>query len=175
MRFSRDWDGDTALVIGGGPSVSRLGQDKLIPKCRGRMKVIAVNRAYRLAPWADMLYGADADFWDREGVEGVSERELGKQPGSHSGFHAWRIAIERGASVILLAGIDLRTYEPGQRFHWHEGYGLKMQDTYWQWRHEFSRAASEAKEQGVRTYNLNPASAVRCFPFARLEDWLDEA
>jgi hypothetical protein len=30
---------------------------------RGRARVIAINDAYRLAPWADVLYACDAKFW----------------------------------------------------------------------------------------------------------------
>lgn len=30
---------------------------------RGRAKVIVVNASYKLAPWADILYAADHNFW----------------------------------------------------------------------------------------------------------------
>ncbi|HUU83311.1 MAG TPA: hypothetical protein VM243_07390 [Phycisphaerae bacterium] len=31
--------------------------------CRGRARVIAVNDAFRVAPWAEVMYACDAKFW----------------------------------------------------------------------------------------------------------------
>lgn len=58
----REWPGRTAFVIGGGPSISALGHDRLIRRLEGRHPVIAINNAYLLAPWADVLYWAD-NYW----------------------------------------------------------------------------------------------------------------
>lgn len=59
LAVPRLWPGATFVIIGGGPS--------LIPSdvefCRGRARVIAVNDAYRLAPWADALYAFDWAWW----------------------------------------------------------------------------------------------------------------
>ena len=53
------WPGETAIVIATGPSLTSDDVDY----CRGRGRVIAVNDAYRLAPWADCLYATDARWW----------------------------------------------------------------------------------------------------------------
>ena len=53
------WQGQTATIIGGGPSLTREQVDMV----RGKTRVIAINDAYRLAPWADILYGCDAKWW----------------------------------------------------------------------------------------------------------------
>lgn len=53
------WPGATIVCIGGGPS---LTVDD-VASVRGRARVIAINDAYRLAPWADVLYGCDGKFW----------------------------------------------------------------------------------------------------------------
>ena len=53
------WPGETVAILGGGPSLTRDQVDA----CRGRCRVIAINRAYQLAPWADMLHAHDASFW----------------------------------------------------------------------------------------------------------------
>lgn len=58
-RVPREWEGETAFIIGGGPSLTRLGHDRLIPRLYGRHPVIAVNNAYELAPWAEVLWWAD--------------------------------------------------------------------------------------------------------------------
>lgn len=56
----RSWPGSTVVVIATGPS---LTQDD-VEYCRGKARVIAINNAYQLAPWADCLFGTDARWWD---------------------------------------------------------------------------------------------------------------
>ncbi len=58
MDVPRLWPGETVICIAGGPSLT----PEDVVACRGR-RVIAVNDAYRLAPWADVLYAADAQWW----------------------------------------------------------------------------------------------------------------
>jgi hypothetical protein len=53
------WPGETVAILGGGPSLTR----EQVDYCRGKCRVIAVNRAYAWAPWADILYGHDTRFW----------------------------------------------------------------------------------------------------------------
>lgn len=53
------WAGQTAVCIGTGPSLTRDD----VTSCRGQARVIAINDAYRWAPWADVLYAADAKWW----------------------------------------------------------------------------------------------------------------
>ncbi len=55
----QDWHAATVAVIGGGPSVTQQQVDLL----RDRVRVIAINDAYRLAPWADVLYFCDCKWW----------------------------------------------------------------------------------------------------------------
>lgn len=60
-----DWPGSTVVCIGGGPSLTPAQ----VEACRGRVdaagpvRVIAINDAYRLAPWADVLYFCDDKWW----------------------------------------------------------------------------------------------------------------
>lgn len=60
-RVPRLWAGQTAYVIGGGPSVTQAAVDSL----KGRL-TIAVNMSYLNAPWATVLFFADARWWSRE-------------------------------------------------------------------------------------------------------------
>ena len=55
----RSWLGETAVCLGTGPSLTTDD----VESCRGRGRVICVNDAYRMAPWADALYAADAAWW----------------------------------------------------------------------------------------------------------------
>ena len=53
------WKGETVAILGGGPSLDQAQVDA----CRDRCRVIAVNNAYHLAPWAAMLYFSDEVWW----------------------------------------------------------------------------------------------------------------
>lgn len=55
------------VCIGAGPSLTQADVDA----CRGRAIVIAINYIYRMAPWADYLYGADYLWWLRNDVNGA--------------------------------------------------------------------------------------------------------
>lgn len=62
------WPGETVVIVATGPSLTSADVDA----CRGRARVIAIKDAVRLAPWADVLYGAGADaggdtWWKRYG------------------------------------------------------------------------------------------------------------
>lgn len=54
-----DWKGETCVIVGGGPSAKEVYLEPLI----GRTKCIAINNAYQLAPWADILYACDVSWW----------------------------------------------------------------------------------------------------------------
>ena len=54
----RAWPGETAFIIGGGPSV--LQQD--LEALRGR-RVIVINSSVYAVPWADYLYFGDWRWW----------------------------------------------------------------------------------------------------------------
>lgn len=54
------WSGETAFILASGPSMSQEVADKV----RGNGRVFAVNDQYKFAPWADVLYAADAKWWN---------------------------------------------------------------------------------------------------------------
>lgn len=71
-RTTREWEGETCAVLGSGPSMSPA----IAESVRGRCRVIAVNncgiptvdargiRHEAVAPCADILYAADAKWWN---------------------------------------------------------------------------------------------------------------
>ncbi len=70
----RLWPDSTVVCIGGGPSLTQQQVDY----CRDKARVIAVNDAYRPAPWADLLYGCDAQWWKwHDGVPGFGGVKVG--------------------------------------------------------------------------------------------------
>lgn len=73
-RFSRVlplWKGLTVVLLGGGPSLT-LEQFEQAGEARhaDRVRAIAINDSYLLAPWSDLHYAADAKWhgWHNEGI-----------------------------------------------------------------------------------------------------------
>ncbi len=54
----RLWPDEAVFLLGGGPSLASFDLDRL----RGR-RVIALNRLWERAPWADVLYFCDQGYW----------------------------------------------------------------------------------------------------------------
>jgi hypothetical protein len=132
-----------AFVIANGPSLKKQDVDL----CLGGGKVVAVNDAYRLAPWADVLYAADHPWWERHAAEtwgfigdkwtcneiAARKHDLKHIPvrsdvswstskeyvasGGNSGFQAINLAFLMGAREIILLGFDYSTDETGKK-HW---------------------------------------------------------
>ena len=57
------WHGATIAIIGSGPSAKKAGVERL----QGRAKVIVINESWQLAPWADMIYACDGNWWKLHG------------------------------------------------------------------------------------------------------------
>lgn len=53
------WDGETVVIVASGPSASTVP----VYLAEGRARCIAINTSYKLAPWADVLYGCDYAWW----------------------------------------------------------------------------------------------------------------
>ena len=60
-QVALEWREATAVLIGGGPSLTP--QQVELVSARRALRVIAVNDAYRLAPFADICYFADSEWW----------------------------------------------------------------------------------------------------------------
>lgn len=61
------WRGETAFLLAGGPSLKGMDVDRL----RGR-RVMAINTAAYLAPWADVLFFTD-NGWFESNTEAVAQ------------------------------------------------------------------------------------------------------
>lgn len=57
--LARRWPGSTIVCAASGPTLAAADLEAL----RGRVPVVAVNDAIRLAPWADVLYSSDRAWW----------------------------------------------------------------------------------------------------------------
>jgi hypothetical protein len=64
----RTWDNQTCVVAAPGPSLTQEVADR----CKG-IRTIAVTDAYKLMPWADVLYSCDSGWWQvHEGAAGFN-------------------------------------------------------------------------------------------------------
>jgi len=63
----------TFVVVASGPSLTR--ED--VEYCRDKAKVIVVNDCYRLAPWADICYASDYD-WYRLHINAIRNSFFGR-------------------------------------------------------------------------------------------------
>lgn len=57
------WAGETAIIVGTGPSAT----DQSLDIAQGKVRCIAIKSSWYLAPWADVLYGLDRGWWIANG------------------------------------------------------------------------------------------------------------
>lgn len=107
-RFSvveRGWLGGTAVVIGGGPSLTpeQVELVRLSKHEGGVTGVIAVNDAYLMAPWADILYGADVRWWQWQ-EKGIPRPLIGLTAEqaliAYRAFPGQRCSIQHGDPLV---------------------------------------------------------------------------
>lgn len=191
----RLWPGATVAVLASGPSMSAAVADEVR---RAGVPTIVVNNTFRLAPWAQMLYAADSEWWayTRDArafaglkvsidsgvrINGVHQLRLtgmtGFDPdpsalrtGGNSGYQAVHVAAHAGAARILLCGFDMRGG------HWHPDHAQPLRttllETYQSWIQRFETLAALCPAQIV---NCTPDSALRCVPYQPLEEALARA
>jgi hypothetical protein len=95
-----NWEGETIALIGSGPTAKKAGVDQL----QGRAKVIAINESWQLAPWADMLYACDGNWWKlHAGLQKFKGLKLSYDVDACNMFRLKRVFIpDRTSDEILL-------------------------------------------------------------------------
>ena len=166
---------------------------------------MAVNRSHLLVPWADALYACDGAFWVRyaeslafpglkvsqttknlPGVEKVrlqasTRRMLFDQfgeigAGGNSGFQALNLAIQWGATRILLIGFDMHD---NSGIHWYgrnnwQSGNNPSESNFRRWRAAFQAAVPVLEGLGVEVINASPLSDLKAFPRRSVTDTLKE-
>lgn len=190
---------DPFVLIGGGPSLTREDVDAV----RGRATVIAINDAYKLAPWADVLYAADRKWIDwHDGVPSFTGRKFTiashdttprpdwtvlKNTGTHGlelqfgavrtgyngGYQAINLAVHLGATRILLLGYDMAPNPDGPS-HWFGEHPDKKPSPYPQMRAAFDSLLDPLKVCGVEVVNCSRQTALLCFPLSLLGPMFEE-
>jgi len=87
--------------------------------------------------------------------------------GNNSGFGGMMLAIALGCKEIYLLGCDMKVDSQQNRTHWHNGYGRgikEVEKVLDRFKKEFEEIADKIKELDIKVVNLNPDSALNCFP-----------
>lgn len=189
-RAPRLCPGGTVVCLGSGPSLTPADVDA----CRGRATVIAVNDAWRLAPWADALMASDAAWWavnrgvpafvglkysleadaarwpgiavlQITGDKGVELEPTGLRTGRNSGAAAINLAVHFGAARVLLLGYDAQAKDEAHS-HWFGAHQrpLRGASPYGLFRQMFESMVQPLKDAGVAVVNCSRETALDCFP-----------
>lgn len=95
----------------------------------------------------------------------------GVYTGNNTGVGALMTAACLACKPIYLLGIDGR--HEGKRTHYHSGYPRRQADkTAASFVNHFKFVSGPLKRNKFRVVNLNPHSAVRCFPFSTIDEVL---
>lgn len=178
-----------AICIASGPSLTLCD----VEKCKRSGRVIyVINDVYKLAPWADILYACDGDWWDHHkgAVEfngqrwttsdaaaekwglahmpGTNQKLFGIEPpmayGKNSGFQAINLAFLHGHRDIWLLGYDMG-FQAGTKKHFFGDHPrpIDRPSQYGAWIKHFRNAAPIMAENGLKIINKSRETALECF------------
>jgi hypothetical protein len=192
----RCWPGRTVAVLASGPSLTANLADAVRDS---GLCTIVVNSTVHLAPWADMLYAADAEWWTHpanlsaiaafqgvkysvtavpgvvklrnSGVQGFDPDPACLRTGGNSGYQALHLAVHTGAAKILLAGFDM--HEPaGKEPHWHGKHPHPLRSTgpdMYLRWRQRFNTLAQELDGRVDVAHITPGSALTCFRTSTLE------
>lgn len=167
----------TWAVLASGPSMSQ----KVADSVRG-LPTVVVSNCHELAPWADVLVSSDRQWWTHnpsakdfagekfcglciEPPKGV-EKFVGAMSGSNSGLLAVQVAVSKGATRILLFGVDLGGT------HYFGEHPSPLKNTTAARFETFQRQFAGYHPKGVEILNCSPDSALKAYPFADPAEFL---
>lgn len=96
--------------------------------------------------------------------------------GANSGFQALNLAVQFGATRILLVGFDMnRNYDS----HWYgrnrgAGRSNPTEFNFVRWRRAYDVAAVKLKQLGVEVVNASALTSLKCFPVSTIEKILEK-
>lgn len=194
-RFSvpRIWDGQTVVIVGGGPSLT-FDQIRLIARSRleDRCRVIAVNDQIYFCWWADWLHGCDAKWWNWHkasapqftGIKTTLEPNTNQEWGlgwlentGVEGFDGDPTHVRTGrngayqamhcaihAGAATIVLVGVDMRDAGERTHCHSGHPRMGSPSYEKRMVPVFRTLLPAlEERGIRVWNCSKRSAIDCF------------
>lgn len=179
---------DTVICIASGSSLTQEDVDY----CKDKAHVYVVNDCYKLALWADLLYGADFQWWryhngvpEFEGEKWTASHEVEAHydvnridyksgivwsfdpsyiaSGGNSGYQIMNLATLDGFDKIVLLGYDM------QGKHWFGDHpvSIRSPSRYDQWIKNYEKASEIIP---AKVINCSKNSALTCFEKADLRD-----
>jgi hypothetical protein len=196
------WEGKTVAVIASGPSLTRADVEKV----RG-IPCIAINdngidtvrkgvTVPAMAPWAEMLYACDKEWWDKypqaltfaglkvscmrtapkgvltldqTGSKGFDPDPTRLKTGLNSGYQAVHIAIHAKAKRILLLGFDMSRKRGA---HWFGEHPPSLRNTHEDTFEMLALRFADLNDRGSEIINCTERSAIKCFPSMTIESAL---
>lgn len=180
----------TFSIFASGESLLRTLAKLNLIQLAERSTVITVNSSWRIAPWADIHYSNDHDWWAHEQVEGTGRKmcgyPFGEVPGTdqtykydkkqlclsgpnlvwggNSGTAAINLAVKLGAKRIYLFGYDMQG-----RTHWHGDHhpSIRKDFNFPMWIDRLNKVAISARRIGVEIFNCSDNTSLRCFPIVK--------
>lgn len=176
------------VCIASGPSLTAEDCEAVR---RSGHPTIVTNTTFRLAPWADVLFGFDLRWWNKYiaevkavfGGKLMSMSQISPQHGvatmfgstwfrgsGNSGSCAISVALPSGAKKVVLLGYDAADGPNGEK-HWHGDHpkGLSNALSMKRWPGQFEKIAAEARRQNVKILNASRRTALTCFERVELE------
>lgn len=184
------------IIVACGPSLRRKDTEAL----RHAGVTVAVNCAVFFAPWAKILFAADAVWWryyiskvvwfkgcrvSRSYRASNVQQWRGKnwpRTGGNSGHMAIQYAVDDGARNIVLLGFDQFKTEGKAHFHadhprvTQKGARTNMANAggIAAWPRLMTKTSIDLKQRGIRVINLSRQTALRCFPRLTVKEFLEE-
>lgn len=187
----------TIVCLGGGPSLTAAD----VNYCRGRARVLAINNAIALAPWADYLYAGDLKWWrwnngcpgfegqkytvDRRvpevyqdvallittGLEGLETNPWSVRTGGMGGYQAINLCVHLRATRVILLGYDMQASATGED-HWHAPHPDGSHPGYLDRLGHFDTLVAPLAALSIDVVNCTPTTALRAFPCLSLSEAL---
>lgn len=189
------WPGAIVYIIGGGPSLKN--QDLSFTKNR---RTIVTNNAYKLVPWAEVLFFMDYKWYKQhEGwlgsydglivtiaeqtrenrrikfVERGSKNMLSPHRnvinhGNNSGYCGVHLAYLFGATTIILVGFDMKIVNSQHNFH--NDHERKMRDDIYtdEYIPVFDTIREPLRNKGVILLTTTKDSGLRNIPYIAIEE-----
>lgn len=197
VTIHRLWPGSTVVCLATGPSLTQADVDF----CYGRARVIAINDAYKLAPWADALYACDSRWWHwhKKGVATFAGQKYSIDPQAKRVCPDLTILRNTGERGLELSPTGLRTgknsgYQAmnlavhlgaarivmlgydmrpdGKKNHFFGEHPHPVPPPYRSFIDKFSSIVEPLAAHGIEVVNCSRRTALECFPRRPLEEVL---
>jgi len=198
----KEWAGETAVILGGGPSLTPE-----MAELAKRYRRIAVNDAgLVLAPDADAMCWGDSRWykWNKEElhkfvgrymvtwrptkppagrtvyklVQIITAGALATQPNTvvanNTGMGAMNIAFHFGVRRILLLGFDMKPRNGKTNWHFRHKEPSQVHRYKDVFIPAIERMGVQLKKKGIEVVNCTPDSALKCFPHKPIEQVIAE-